>query len=638
MVTSSLIDRYTPVGDIITFFTCIVLLLIICNALYYANDKCFTYLKRAIHFVLFGAFSNFMFMVTCSLWPDKTVLIFVFRDIYHVLLLISLETFIVYTRRLLNISGKMVKTVGLFTHLIFGVGIILDVLSPFTHFGFYYADGIWHDSVFIKPFTFVYIYALVLFAVIFLLYSKRMIKPVRRSLLATEIIIVGILFHQNMRSTNSMTAFTFLLPIITVLILLHSRPYEPNTGALSADSFDYYLTHSKKKGYSMDYMLLKLDTRVSRKIPSELGKTMNSFWHDYFKDASLFIIDSGVYVLAITRSKKNGDTDAKINELIFDKFPVYYDMYNIHYHIMGLSDIDFLNNVEELKDIMNYFIDNEHDNSSLIIKGKDVEKARELTRTKACLRDIEKQQNLNDERVIALCQPVKNTKTGKYDTAEALMRLTVDGKTVFPDMFIPMAENAGYIHTLTKIILNKVCVQINEMLKEGYEFSRISVNIALLELCEPDFVEEIVNIINSNNIPLEKIALEITESENESDYKVVVQKIQKLKEFGLKVYLDDYGTGYSNFDRIMGLGVDIIKFDRSILLIAEKSPEISHSIGHFSKAFKELKYNILFEGVETDEHEKMCVDYGADYLQGYKFSRPIPIEDLTQFFSKNPMA
>jgi len=634
MKTIDLISNYSPIGDVITFFTCIVLLFVICNALYYANDVCFTYLKRAIHFVLVGAIANFLFAFVVSYYPAFYLAIFILRDIYHVMLLLALGTFLVYTKQLLQISGNSVEFVSWMTFSIFSVGIILDVCSPFTHFGFYKKDGLWYDSVFIKPFTFVYIYTLALLAVVFVLYSNRMIKTVKQSLVATEIIIVLILFHQNMRATNSMTAFTFLLPIIIVLILLHSKPYEANTGAVGKDSFDVFLKHTKRKGYSIDYMMLKLDTRVNREIPAELGKTMNSFWHKYFSDAALFSLDEGVYVLAINRRKKNGNTEAKIKELVNERLSEYYDKYRIQYHFLGLIDIDFINNIDELKDIMNYFMNGEHTNSTYITTADDIEKIRELTRTKECLRDIEAQQNLHDDRIVVMCQPVKNLKTGKYDTAEALMRMMVDGKMIFPDIFIPMAERAGFIHTLSKIILNKVCYQIKEMMDDGYEFERISVNFSALEICEPSFVSEVINIISANHIPYDKIAIEITESQDDSDYKCVREQIQMLKEYGIKVYLDDYGTGYSNFDRILGLGIDIIKFDRSLLLVAENSEKISHSIEHFAQAFKELGFKILFEGVENEVHENLCIGYGADYLQGYKFSKPIPIVQLRDFVEK----
>lgn len=634
MTALELIRTYSPVGDVLTAVASIIILVIVKTSLYYANDLAFSYLKRSVHFIMVGSVANIFFGYVCTYHPTWVVTIFLLRDIYHVALLVSLAVFTVYIRQLLKTSGSVTSYGGILTNIVFLVGIIMDVLSPFTRFGFYYEDGVWYDATYLKPFTLVYIYALSYFVVVFIMYSQRMIRPVRQSLMVTEALAVIILLYQSEIDSNAYASFTFLLPIIVVFILLHSKPFDLTTGAINGTSFNLYIKHINNKKASVDYMVLKLDTKVIKEIPAEVGKIINSFWHKYFKEAVLFSLEPGTFALAIKRCKKNGDTEAKIEDLINNVFPKYYDKYRIQYRIVALYDINFIEDLGELEDYIAYLFDKEHTNSSYFANAKDIEELRKIGRTKECLRDIAAKQNLDDERVLVYCQPVVNMKTGKYDTAEALMRLTVDGKLTFPDVFIPLAERAGFIHTLSKIILNKVCKQAKELMKEGYEFSRISVNFSLLEMGEPDFCAEVVEIIAKHDIPFDMIAFELTESQNENDYKLVLDQIETLKMFGIKVYLDDFGTGYSNFDRILGLGVDVIKFDRSLLVVTDTNQTLSYSLRHFSQAFKELDYKILFEGVETKEHEDLCRECGADYLQGYKFSKPIPIEKLREFFEK----
>lgn len=634
MSAADLVKNYSSVGDIITAATAVVLLVLIRTSLYYSNDRGFAYLKQCVHYLLVGAWANLLFAYVCINHPESVVLIMILRAVYHVLILISLGVFSIYIRHLLRASGRLTQYGGLVTNIVFLVGIVMDVLSPITHLGFYYKDGLWYDSTFIKPYTMVYIYALLYFLAIFVLFSQRMIRPVLQSLLITEIVSALLLLYQSIIDNNTYAAFTFLLPIIVVMVQLHSKPFDLNTGAISGSFFDTYIEHIKKKNAPIDYMILRLDTKTVKEIPIEVGKTINSFWHKFFKEAVLFSLDKETFVLAVKRVKRNGDTEAKIDELINGVFPAYYERYQIPYRIAAMHNIDFINNAGELKDYIGYLFEKEHTNSSYIATEKDIENLKRLGRTKACLADITAKQDLNDERVLVFCQPVMNTTTGKYDTAEALMRMTVDGKMAFPDVFIPLAESAGYIHTLSKIILNKVCIQVKELMEEGYDFTRISVNFSLLEMNEPEFCAEVVEIIASHDIPFDKIAFELTESQNEQDYKLVLSQVETLKLFGIKVYLDDFGTGYSNFDRILGLGVDVIKFDRSMLLAVDNSQPVSYILKHFSKAFKELEYKILFEGVENEDHVNLCRDCNADYLQGYKFSKPIPIENLRDFFSK----
>jgi EAL domain-containing protein (putative c-di-GMP-specific phosphodiesterase class I) len=251
------------------------------------------------------------------------------------------------------------------------------------------------------------------------------------------------------------------------------------------------------------------------------------------------------------------------------------------------------------------------------------------------LGDIYRSRNLRDSRVLAYCQPVYNLKTGKYDTAEALMRLKLpDIGMVFPDQFIPLAEENGYIHVLTEIMLQKTCDVIKYLMREGYEVKRISVNVSVLEMRDESFTEDFGKIIKDTEIPDEKIAIEITESHSENDFMVMKNMINDLKDNGIKFYLDDFGTGYSNMERIMELPFDIIKFDRSLTIASGEQAKSRTMISHLANMFSDVGYAILYEGVEDDAEEKRCMGMRARYLQGYKYSRPIPIEQLTEFFIK----
>nr|MCR5215026.1 EAL domain-containing protein [Eubacterium sp.] len=251
------------------------------------------------------------------------------------------------------------------------------------------------------------------------------------------------------------------------------------------------------------------------------------------------------------------------------------------------------------------------------------------------LGDIYRRHNLRDPRVLAYCQPVYNINKRKYDTAEALMRLKLPGLgLVFPDQFIHLAEENGYIHVLTEIILQKTCDEIRHLLSKGYDVNRISVNVSVLELRDEKFTEDIHKIILESGIPEEKVAIEITESRSESDFKLMKAKIEELRERGIMFYLDDFGTGYSNMERIMELPFDIIKFDRSLVIASDSNDRSKSMVSSLADMFSKMEYSVLYEGVENEVDENRCIDMHASYLQGYKYSRPIPIIDLQNFFSK----
>ena len=159
-------------------------------------------------------------------------------------------------------------------------------------------------------------------------------------------------------------------------------------------------------------------------------------------------------------------------------------------------------------------------------------------------------------------------------------------------------------------------------------------NVSVLELKDESFCGDISRIIESNRVPGEKLAIELTESNSEADFMIMQAKIQELRAKGLQFYLDDFGTGYSNMERIMELPFDIIKFDRSMVMASaedERSEKIVENLAHM---FADMEYSVLYEGVETDHDEQRCRGMSASYLQGYKYSRPIPIERLRDFLSK----
>jgi EAL domain-containing protein (putative c-di-GMP-specific phosphodiesterase class I) len=115
---------------------------------------------------------------------------------------------------------------------------------------------------------------------------------------------------------------------------------------------------------------------------------------------------------------------------------------------------------------------------------------------------------------------------------------------------------------------------------------------------------------------------------------VMKNMINELKDKGIKFYLDDFGTGYSNMERIMELPFDIIKFDRSLVIASDSDIRAKKMVGSLASMFSNLDYSVLYEGVENDIDEARCKSMSAAYLQGYKYSRPIPIIELKSFFSK----
>ena len=323
------------------------------------------------------------------------------------------------------------------------------------------------------------------------------------------------------------------------------------------------------------------------------------------------------------------------SQWMIDEFLKVYPQYRIDYKIVFIESDSRLVKGNDYIAFLHYMHDNMEQNSFVRVGNKEVETYLTNQYIISELKDIWEKKNPDDSRVLVYCQPVYSIKTGKFDTAESLMRLVLP-KTgmVFPDIFIPIAEKKGYIGVLTKIILSKTCKAVKRLIESGYYVKRISVNFSVYDLREEDFCSVVEETIRSNDIPFEKIAIELTESQNEADFKLIKERINELKGSGIKFYLDDFGTGYSNFERIMELPFDIVKFDRS-LVIASGNDERYHSmVSNLARMFREVHYSVLYEGIEDEADEARCIEMNARYLQGYKYSKPIPIERLTEYFEK----
>ncbi len=226
-------------------------------------------------------------------------------------------------------------------------------------------------------------------------------------------------------------------------------------------------------------------------------------------------------------------------------------------------------------------------------------------------------------------QPTYCTDGVTLHGAEALIRLhdSVLGD-LYPDEFIPIAEQTGYIDDIDDFVLKEVCtfLKSGEPTRLGMEC--INVNLSVLQCMQDNFVEKILKIVESYGISKSLINFEITESVSASDYELLSGVIAKLKENGFQFSMDDYVTGHSNMHTLFSLAFDIVKIDKSILWDAEKSELGEIILENCIHMIKQMKRKILVEGVETSQHVEKLRTLGVDYLQGYFFSRPITKKEL----------
>ena len=627
------IHSYSPVGDFLLVILCLLSLLLI-RQTFIKQSQTFRIFKSCFALLCIAAASNIVFYYV-DLFSRENSLLWILRSVYHISLLSLFCLYITYLKMLIVFPRDISRKYSLLSYSILLFCGIADILSPVTGWGFSQDHyGTWYEQVLLTPFMLGYLLYLSLILFLMIHYRRRLPTALYHMLLFTEAVCAAIVVMEATFNTTSFLATTYFLPLLVVLYMLHANAYDPKTGTLGSASLDEYLRQQKLTSQDTYYLCLRFDVDFEYVMTEEMGKLFYGFWTDYFRKGMMFNPSTSFFVLAVD-SRNMPDVTERAVTLIKKVFLPYYEEYKLPYKLLLFDHLDFCENLEQFYEVFNYFSENVAQNSYRVFGEEDYQAYKEMHYIKTQLKDIAEHGSLDDERVLVYCQPVRNVHTGTYDTAESLMRLRLPQTgMVFPDRFIPLAEKYGYIHRLSMIILNKTCRQIKRMQEDGYRISRVSVNLSVEELGEKDFMKEFKSIVQATGIDFHTIAVEFTESQNDTEYELVQECVNEFKKLGVCTYLDDFGTGYSNFDRILSLKLDVVKFDRSLLLMADQDANSRFILNYFSAAFERLGYKVLYEGVETDEQETLCIDSHADYLQGYKFSKPIPIEELPRFLTR----
>ena len=220
---------------------------------------------------------------------------------------------------------------------------------------------------------------------------------------------------------------------------------------------------------------------------------------------------------------------------------------------------------------------------------------------------------------------------------EALIRWK-DGNEgmISPAVFIPIAEKNGAIIPIGQWVVEQSIRQYAQWRKRyGYPFI-MSINISALQYGREDFVDSIINVIKSHDISPSEIELEITETILIEDFQAVYEKLMLLRDFGLRISLDDFGTGFSSLSYLKKLPIDTLKIDKSFIdTVLEDSATrvITEAIINMVKA---LGIESVAEGVEEQKQYEYLYSIGCDVIQGYLFGRPLAAEDVETVLNAVP--
>jgi len=284
---------------------------------------------------------------------------------------------------------------------------------------------------------------------------------------------------------------------------------------------------------------------------------------------------------------------------------------------IGVSDPENMNNnMEELREAENA-LENafEKDLNIDIFNASHTLHINKQKKNIALAKEIKRA--IENDNVVLHYQAIHNNKTKKIEKYESLMRIQINDKLIYPDEFLALAKQVKKYVSLSKIVVNK---SFDFFLKKDYEFS---INISIIDILNKSFSEYLIKKIQEHNIG-SKLVLEIVEQENIDNYDEFYSFLKKVKSLGCKIAVDDFGSGYSNFDYIIKMSeyIDYLKIDGSLIkniVDDEKSLLLIQSIIFLCA---KLDIKTIAEYVENKDIQDLLTELGIDYSQGYYIAKP----------------
>lgn len=198
---------------------------------------------------------------------------------------------------------------------------------------------------------------------------------------------------------------------------------------------------------------------------------------------------------------------------------------------------------------------------------------------------------------------------------------------ISPAEFIPIAENTGKIVQIGLWVFKQVCLQVNSWNKQDFHF-KVSLNVSIRQLQDPDFITSFEKILNETGVNRSLIELEITESILSDSLETITLLFKQIKQLGLNISLDDFGTKYSSLSYLTNLPIDILKIDKSFIKDSCNNTKDAAIVKTIVTLAKELRLEVIAEGVEEQKQVALLEHMDCDYIQGYFYYKPMNVKDI----------
>ncbi|MBQ7637021.1 MAG: EAL domain-containing protein, partial [Lachnospiraceae bacterium] len=539
-----------------------------------------------------------------------------------------------FTAGVLGVTLGKSKVIKYILRIPFYFSMVLTVLSMFWNIIYYVDENGYHaGEMYIFLYYCGFFYILMSFLAVSRYHKRLSGRREKYSMILYNLIVLAGLIMRLLLPTYLLMDTFVLMAVIVVYLAFENPEYylELKSSVFNSRALREYL---EEHSAHMNDRCLGLVVHRYYEMRDIYGATqtdagmnmLGKYLVSIYPKGKIFYYRKGRFVIL-------GNSDAEIKELsrtISERFKqpwksseaeIYFD---VGFAIIELSDrvesTDVLLNTITRALVMADMSDSE---IPLDIKYDELLATEQEMKAK---RSLEAAIDLGN--VELFLQPMFDAKLGKIAGAEALARIRDEkGNLLPPSSFIKIAEKNGRINEIGEQIFEKTCKFIKEHDPKKYGVEWINVNLSPVQFVRKDIAERYAYIAGKYNVDPAMIHLEITE-EAMIDVYFLNRQIRVLAEKGFKFVLDDYGTGYSNLARLKKCPFINIKIDMSIVWDYCKEPD--HILPTMVQAFKHMGFDITSEGVEDDNMAETMKNIGCDFLQGYLYSKPLPVEEFVK--------
>ena len=232
-------------------------------------------------------------------------------------------------------------------------------------------------------------------------------------------------------------------------------------------------------------------------------------------------------------------------------------------------------------------------------------------------------------------QPQVSVGTGRVIGMEALVRWQhPELGLVSPAEFIPLAEDTGLISPIGELVLRTACAQARRWRDSGFDQLRLGVNLSPRQFQQPDLVPMVERLLKETGLDAASLELEVTESSVMKNAAASIRTLGELKAMGIKIAVDDFGSGYSSLSYLKSLPIDVLKIDQSFVRDMTADPKDAAIVMAIIQLAHSLQLEVKAEGVETEEQLRFLSLLRCDAMQGYLFCKAVPAEAFEQLLAE----